>query len=118
MGKFKNPLIKHKLRESETRRIAREEYDRICRKWTERFNLVSNTIALYTLHTAFGFGKDRLTRFLSACQSIQAQMSERYEDADFYAMKKALLDIGIDTEKIVGEMMADENSAWTGVDTN
>ena len=33
-------------------------------------------------------------------------------------MKKALLDIGIDTEKIVGEMMADENSAWTGVDTN
>ena len=46
MGKFKNPLIKQKLRESETRRIAREEYDRICRKWTERFNLVSNTIAL------------------------------------------------------------------------
>ena len=59
MGKFKNPLIKQKLRESETRRIAREEYDRVCRKWTERFNLVSNTIALYTLHTAFGFGKDR-----------------------------------------------------------
>ena len=116
MGKLKNPLIKQKLRETEVRRIACEEYDRVCREWEGKFNLISNTIALYTLRTAFGFGKDRLMRFLSACQDAQAQMSERYEDADFFAMKKALLDIGIDTEKIVGEMMVDENSAWTGVD--
>lgn len=113
---MKNPFISKKASEEEIRRIAREEYEKVCESWTRRFNIAANTIALYTLHKVFGFGRDRLLKFLSACQSIQAEQSDKYEDADLYAMKKTLCELGIDTGKLVCEMMKDKNSAYTGVD--
>lgn len=113
---MRNPFIKKKKDEAAVRRIAREEYEKVCEAWTRRFNIAANTVALYTLHKRFGFGRERLMRFLSACQSIQAQMSEKYEDADLYVMKETLRELGINIDTLISKMMDDNSSAYTGVE--
>ena len=113
---MRNPFIKKKKDEAAARRIAREEYEKVCETWTRRFNIAANTVALYTLHKRFGFGRERLMRFLSACQSVQAEQAGKYEEADLYAMKETLRELGIDIDTLIGKMMDDNSSAYTGVE--
>ncbi len=113
---MRNLFIKKKKDEAQARRIAREEYEKVCESWTRRFNIAANTVALYTLHKRFGFGRERLMRFLSACRSIQAEQAEKYEEADLYAMKETLRELGIDIDAIIGKTTDDNSSACTGVE--
>lgn len=113
---MRNPFIKKKKDEAQARRIAREEYEKVCESWTRRFNIAANTVALFTLHKEFGFGRVRLMKFLDACQRVQAEQAEKYEEADLYAMKETLRELGIDTYKLIGKIMDDKDSAFTGVE--
>ncbi len=64
---------------------------------------------LYTLHVVFGFGKERCERLYWAMIDNYIKITAKYngslddDDMEWYAMEKALLDIGIDLKALQAE---------------
>ena len=107
-----NPKIKQQMKLGE-RALIQAEIDKRFSAQMKQFNLIANTVNAFVLHEVFGFGAERIKRYFRECDKIQKRMNERYEDADLYAMKKVLKDIGIDIEALVDGAMNDENRGKT-----
>lgn len=82
-----------------------EEIRKQCVDVTGQYELDLDTVAIYILHTVFGFGEKRLTRFYSAMfakrKEIQAYyQGERHDNTAEVAMRHRLQQDGIDVKKM------------------
>lgn len=85
-------------KEEEAIRIEMDKYrEQIHNEYADDIDAV----ILYTLHSQFGFGKERLRRFYDAVKSTRDGMVKRYEYEDdaLFACKHKLEEIGVDVEK-------------------
>lgn len=68
----------------------------------------ADTAILYTLHTEFGFGKERLRKFFVAMVRNHKDMTERFrsdgDDGHYWVMAKRLKDDGIDIDEFEKEV--------------
>lgn len=86
---------------AEAARLLEEANDAYCRKM--------DGLWLYTLHTVFGFGKDRLTRLYWAMIENYIKITAKYngmlddDDMEWYAMERHLKDIGFDLKEMQAE---------------
>lgn len=64
-----------------------------------------DSLILFVLHEEFGFGKDRLTRFMKKLVSVNDELVDYYKmsDAEFICKEK-LKQIGMDVEKLNEEL--------------
>lgn len=59
-----------------------------------------DALTLSVVRETCGFGKKRLLRFIKNWKKVYDYHNNRYDDADIYVMKRDLLAIGIDVDKI------------------
>lgn len=95
-------------RERLKNQAIRNEIDKANDAW---FKNVDFAIA-YTLHNLFGFGAGRIKKFFKLCRATHKEMMERYrsdgDDSHYWVMEKRLKDGGIDVEKIIAELDAED----------
>jgi len=93
---------------TEVRKILDEETKKIFLKQAQDVDVIT----LFTLHEAFGFGKDRLTRFAEKLLDIHNYYENRYSDDDIFAMQLELEKLGVDIDKLEKSLIeGDDKSA-------
>lgn len=102
-----NVKIQPKMSRSQAQALERE-IRRQCVEKTRQYEYLLDTVAVYVLHTQFGFGEQRLKRFYDALFTERRAMQERYEcepgdDMAEYAMYCKLRDAGIDFKAMFDE---------------
>ena len=79
-----------------------KEFDNLLKK----FNHQVAVQILYLLHTDYGFGNERLTKFAHKLKEMQIDLEDRYEmgrDSTWWLCEHKLKENGIDVEGILGE---------------
>lgn len=98
MGMMDRYLRRKRVQEADS--YAREL---VLERWADFCNKADLTIA-YTLHTEYGFGKERLKKFFRLWHSNQFEMIEHFRSGDdegeYWVMEKRLKDDGI----VLGEI--------------
>lgn len=94
-----NAIIPTKLTARQVKSIE-GEIRKQCVQKTAQYEFLLDCVAIYVLHTEFGFGKERLERFYDLLFDLRQEMQERYEGTDAddiaeYAMFSRLKDDGI-----------------------
>ena len=84
------------------------EIRRQCVAKTRQYEYLLDTVAVYVLHTQFGFGEQRLRKFYDALFAERKAMQERYEGSDSddlaeFAMYWKLKEAGIDFKAMFEE---------------
>lgn len=86
-----------------------------CLEICEKFELDYDTMAIYILHTFYGFGEKRIREYHRTLIKEREDMKRFYSadvgqdeaDIHFFAMREKLKAKGIDVEKIRNELMAE-----------
>ena len=95
-------------------RLAKQQADNVVQdhineQWQEQCRKVDISI-IYTLHTVFGFGKERCERFYKALVENHFRMADNWQcegdDSHYWIMQKRLYDAGIDIKAF--QQWADE----------
>lgn len=86
-------LERHK---QEVRKNTDEEISNLLMKKQADMDALTLTVVRETC----GFGKKRMIRFIKNWKKVYDYHNKRYDDADIYVMKRDLLAIGIDVDKI------------------
>lgn len=88
--------------------------DKSLMEFSKSYSIKTDVLTCYLLHRIFGFGKDRLKRFLDESGELQKHTFERYEDADLFAMEKHLKEtVGIDVRQWVEDNWDNPDSGRT-----
>lgn len=100
-------ILQPKMTQSQAKALERE-IRRQCVAKTKQYEYLLDTVAIYVLHTHFGFGEQRLRKFYDALFTERRAMQERYqyEDGDDlaeFAMFCKLKDAGIDFKAMFEE---------------
>lgn len=100
MGPRRNP-IGARLTVAEQKALDIEAKKTVAR-WGREITLDIDAFMLYTLHTEFGFGRDRLRRFYDAVVPQFEEIFQWYEAEDTkdagHAARSRLKHIGVDLE--------------------
>lgn len=98
----------------EVRKVILEEAHRVQLEELKEMSEDLDTLILMSLHSIYGFGRERLLRFSKGLVELQKYYADRYEDCDMFAMKRDLKRFtGIDIaelEKEVEKLAAEESS--------
>ena len=102
-----NVRIQPQMTRSQAHALERE-IRRQCVEKTMRYEYLLDTVAVYVLHTQFGFGAERIKRFYDALFAERKSLQERYQlnpddDMAEYVMFRRLKDAGIDFEAMFNE---------------
>lgn len=112
-----NALLKEKY-EKIQQDILQKKVDDMIGDWQHKINISTNTINLAVLHEQFGWGHDRLMKFIEKTEEYQKTMANRYgKDCDALAMRRRLKEeCDIDVEEIVKKMEEDEQRGATEIE--
>ena len=102
-----NVKIQPQMTRSQAHALERE-IRRQCVEKTRQYEYLLDTVAIYVLHTQFGFGEQRLRKFYDALFTERQAMQDRYQyeigdDLAEYAMFCKLRDAGIDFKAMFDE---------------
>ena len=90
---------------SAQRRVLKQEVAKEFNKLLERYNRDASMQILWVLHSEFGFGQQRLQKFVDKLAEMQINMEYTYElpedDTPFLCELK-LRESGIDVDKLFG----------------
>lgn len=110
-------LIKEKYQQAQNQVIQGMVNNALDRA-QHNINVSTNTIILAVLHDEFGWGHDRLMKFIGHTAKYQKAMSDRYgKDCDSLAMRRRLKEqCGIDVEQLVEDAAKDTERGKTVID--
>lgn len=77
-----------------------KEFDRLL----EKYNKQVAVQILYLLHTDYGFGNERLTKFADKLKQMQIDLEDKYEmggDCTWWLCEQKLKESGINVEEIL-----------------
>ena len=109
-------LSRHERIKHETKELVERSYDEQLKKFVRDqakkellmmdsdFGSEFDAMILYVLHEDFGFGKDRLNRFMEKYEQLRTKLRDTYDleekDGDFgWFCKRELKKIGITVER-------------------
>ena len=107
-------LVKDKISLGQ-RMLIEEELNKRLDRYTRKFNITTNTICAYVLNEVFGFGKERIQRYLDACDAYQRHMHDKYGEDELFAMQFKLKEKGIDIVAMINAIMDDEDHGKTEI---
>lgn len=112
-----NSLIKEKYRQAQNE-VLQGMVNKMLDKAQHNINVSTNTIVLAVLHEEFGWGHDRLMKFIEATAAYQKAMTDRYgTDCDALAMRRRLKEeCDIDVEELVKKAAADRERGKTEIE--
>ena len=91
---------------SAQRRVLKQEVAKEFNKLLERYNRDASMQILWVLHSEFGFGQQRLQKFVDKLAEMQINMEYTYElpeDDTPWLCEQKLIESGIDVKKLLGE---------------
>lgn len=110
-------LYKEKYKEVQNA-VIRSMVDKYIERAQFNINVSTNSIILGVLHDQFGWGHDRLMKFIEATAAYQKAMTDRYgTDCDALAMRRRLKEeCDIDVEELVKKAEADQERGKTEIE--
>lgn len=110
-------LYKEKYKEAQNA-VIQSMVDKCIDRAQFNINVSTNSIILGVLHDKFGWGHDRLMKFINATAAYQKAMTDRYgTDCDALAMRRRLKEeCFIDVEELVRSAAADRERGKTEID--
>lgn len=99
----------------EEKKARDAEIRKACLEICEKFELDYDTMAIYILHSFYGFGEKRIREYHRTLIKEREELKRFYSadvgqdeaDIHFFAMRQKLKQKGIDVEKIRNELMSE-----------
>lgn len=103
-------LFKRQKLTPEMKVLIHQEINRQILENDKQFKIDSDSMYLWSLHTRWGFGPDRLRRAYLGLFTDYLNMRSRYETDTPYPERQKLKEIGVDVEAWYEELFDDEGN--------
>ncbi len=88
----------------DVQKAIQEECHRVEKEEQQKAELDIDTLIIATLHSEFGFGVQRILRFMSGFIALHEYYRDKYEDSDMFALRMHLQKDGINVEEMIREV--------------